>query len=225
MNAIWTDGLLVAPRTKSLPSIGINELVRRQTLNSHYSHFVGNDPSYAETGPPGLGAYPIQDTWAELADLVQAAFLEGKEGYRPGVWLVPVNPEGFFTNIITLVEGDVLKGEFSPRRDGEDPRKSFTVIKKGVSTQAAESVNVVLYHKGVLAEDDDASTEAEWEIVSINAYPTEGGEGPMHPETLCRNHFGMDGGTATQMTNDEFVAALQTSFEFWADKAQLDPGK
>jgi len=189
----------------TLPSVGVNDFVKRQTPDSKFSYY--------------------DNTRGRLVDLVQQALPEGKEGYRNGILLVPVAPEGFFTNVVTLKDGDVLSGAFASRRDGEAPRKEFTVVREGASSQPAKSVDVVLYRSDVLAEDDDASTDAQWEVISINAYPTEGGEGPIQPETLCHNHFGSDGGTETQMTNDEFVDALQTSFEFWADKAQLDPGQ
>jgi hypothetical protein len=204
-------------KTPMLPSVGVNDLVKRQTPDSKFSYFAGTWML--------LEREQFPDVWQELADLVQQAFPEGKEGYRDGVLLVPVNPEGFFTNVVTLVDGDVLSGSFASRRKGEAPRKEFSVVREGASIQHAQSVEVILYRSDVLAEDDDASTDAQWEIISINAYPTEGGEGPIHPETLCHNHFGSDGGTETRMTNDEFVAALQTSFEFWANKGLLDQGQ
>jgi hypothetical protein len=42
---------------------------------------------------------------------------------------------------------------------------------------------------------------------------------PIDPMTLMHNHFGSSGGTATNMTDAELVAALRTSFMWWKDKA------
>ena len=82
-------------------------------------------------------------------------------------------------------------------------------------------MDVVLYRSDVLAENGDnalESSEDNWEVVSINASPVEG-EIPINPMTLMHNHFGSEGGTATNMTDVEFVAALREGFAFWSDKA------
>jgi len=79
-------------------------------------------------------------------------------------------------------------------------------------------VDVVLYRKDVLAENKENTTDAEWEIVSINASPEEG-ELPIMPDTLIANHFQLSGGTATNMSDSEFVEALKKSVLYWKDKA------
>jgi hypothetical protein len=201
--------------------VGVNDFVKRQTPYSKFSYFAGAFGRTDQTAVPTT-AFP---QWQVLADLVRLALPEGKQGYRDGVLLVPVNPCGFFTNVVTLVDGDVLSGSFASRREGEAPRKEFGVVREGASSQPAKSVDVVLYRSDVLAEDDDASTDAQWEIISINAYPTEGGEGPINPDVLTANHFGLDGGTATNMSDQEYVDQMRISVPFWADKAQLDPGQ
>ena len=188
----------------STVTVGVNDFVKRQTADSKFSYFKG--------------------TWEEAVNLVQQALPEGKPGYRDGVLVVPVAPEGFFTNVVTLKDGDVLSGSFASRRDGEAPRKEFTVVREGASSQPAKSVDVILYRKDVLAEDGDNTTDADWEIISINAHPCEG-EVPIHPDVLTANHFGLDGGTATNMSDQEYCAQMEISVQFWANKAQLDPGQ
>jgi len=190
--------------TKVENSIGINDIVRRQTPDSKFSYFTGN--------------------LEELVKLVRQNFGYGKKGYRKGVLEVPVHPGRFFTNVVELEEGDELSGTFKSRRVGEIPRKSITVIREGASSQPAQSVNVILYRKDVLAEDDDNSTEEDWEIVSINAFPTDCGEELIDPETLMHNHFESDGGTDTKMTDEEFVKLLRNAFLYHKNKATLDPG-
>lgn len=180
----------------------VNPFVLRQTKDSEFSYFAGNSD--------------------ELLLRVQQSFAEGRitPGYRDGVALVSVDPEGFFSSMTVLKEGDKLTGEFKPRRKGESPRKSVYAAADKVP---AKSVQIVLYRHDVLAENNEHSSEADWEVISINASLTVDGNDPMPPGTLMANHFQVSGGTATNMTDSEFVAALRESFLFWQDKAFSKP--
>lgn len=176
-------------------TIEFNSFVRRQTVESPFSHWTLSDGT--------------------LLELVQANLDKAKAGYRDGVILVPVPAEGFFSSVIQLQAGDKLHGEFKARRDGEEPRKTLHAVGQKIP---AKSVDVVLYSKAVLAEGKENSTDADWEIVSINASP-EAGDLPIMPDTLMANHFKLSGGTATNMSDSEFVAALRQSVLYWKDKA------
>ena len=106
-----------------------------------------------------------------------------------------------------------------PRREGESPRKVITAV-NGRKTPAVK-VEIVLYASSVLAEEKDNTLPPEdgnWEIISINASPCSG-EMPINPIVLMHNHFGSDGGTATGLSNDEFVTMLEESFNYWKNKA------
>jgi hypothetical protein len=198
------------------PTIGINEFVRRQTDASEFTHFEGS--------------------FETVARLAQEFFNEAKPGYRDGVCLVPVPPEGFYTGVVELSEGDPLVGTYKARRPGEEPRKSVHVPLEGVrdlgrgvvnprvfwEKTPAVGVDVVLYRKDVLAEGNESTTDCDWEIVSINGRITEE-EQPIHPDTLIANHFELDGGTATGMDSVEFVEALRKSVMYWKNKAMLAP--
>jgi hypothetical protein len=176
-------------------TIQFNNFVRRQTESSPFSHWNLSDE--------------------QLLNLVNNNFSKAANGYRDGVILVPVEPEGFFSSVVKLNAGDKLEGEFKARKEGEDPRK--TIHAKGTK-MPAKSVSVVLYRKDVLAEGKENSTDADWEIVSINANP-EVGEMPIQPDTLIANHFQLSGGTSTNMSDSEFVEALRVSVMYWKDKA------
>jgi hypothetical protein len=204
--------------------VAVSNFVKRQTPQSEFSHFDG--------------------TWEELLSLVDNAMLAHviggetiKLGYRDGVVLVEVCPDKFYTPVVDLVEGDVFAGEYKPRQPGEEPRRSTWVVRNnlrqvgknrwdtdrvGVGKQKAAAVDVVLYRHDVLAEGNENSADAEWEIISINARPTLE-EQPMEVGTLMHNHFGSGGGTKTNMTNDEFVAALEKSFKYWKNKGKIKP--
>ncbi len=186
-----------------LYDIFITPFVRRQTMDSQYTHWVLSDE--------------------DLIARVNAAFGQAKQGYRDGVMLVPVDPQGFYTSIVTLKEGDKLAGVFKRRVPKEDPRKS-TVKDRGLTPLAelkepAAAVDVILYRDDVLAEDGD-QTDHEWNIISVNAYPTEE-VAPIHPDVLIANHFHLSGGTKTGMTPEAFEAQLRVSVMYWRDKAMV----
>lgn len=183
--------------------IHIAKFVRRQTMDSQYTHWILSDE--------------------DLLERIEAAFDNAKQGYRDGVLLVPVDPQGFYTSIVTLREGNRLAGVFKRRVAKEDPRKSV-VMDRGNSElsdlkQPAVKVDVILYRDDVLAEDKD-DTGHEWNIISVNAYPTEE-EAPIHPDVLIANHFHLSGGTKTGMTPEEFEAQLRVSVLYWKDKAMV----
>jgi hypothetical protein len=183
-----------------MPTIAISDFVRRQTVDSEFSCFAGSDE--------------------ELLNLVHRNFDGAKPGYRDGVVLVPVDPTLFLTAVVELKEGDQLVGFFKARQPGETPRKSFGVV--GGQKTPAKFVDIVLYRADVLAEGEERSSDAEWEIISINARATEGDQ-PIAVDALMANHFGADGGTATGMTDSEFVAALRESFNYWKSKMLVAP--
>jgi hypothetical protein len=189
-----------------------NSFVKRQTLASSFSHYDGDFES--------------------VVRLTEENIFENRhEGYRDGVVLVTVPPENFYSGIVQLESGDNLKGEFSPRRDGEEPRKHIVAGSEtplgGCVKISAKSVQIVLYASTVLAEDGDnelTPQEGNWEIISINASPLPS-EVPINPMTLMHNHFGSDGGTDTNLSDKEFVIMLREGFEFWKDKAMIEEQK
>lgn len=197
--------------------VAINSFVRRQTPESPYTHFEGLDE--------------------DLLDRTRKAINRGDwvPGYREGVICVSVDPDGFFTGIVKLQEGDKLVGEYKARRPGEAPRQSVQIQREDGGKVAAKQVQVICYSHATLAEDNDAETDADWEIVSINGYPTveqyevynpqTGGislqPAPIEPFTLMHNHFGSDGGTATKLSPEKFETMLRDSFAYWKDRGML----
>ena len=185
-------------------TIHVNSFVKRQTPDSRFTHFEG--------------------TWNGLVELTEAALEAGcwREGYREGVILVDVDPAMFQCGVVILKPGDELVGRFEARKDGEVPRKSTSVV--GASKSQALSAFVVLYCSEVLAEGGDNELEAvkgNLEIISLNSNPTVE-PAPIEPNTLCHKHFGSDGGTATHMSDSEFVKQLKESFEYWSDKTFVE---
>jgi hypothetical protein len=185
-----------------MPTVGINDFVLRQTRESAFTHHHG------------IGG------WKAVAALVLEHWERRRPGYRDGVCLVPVPPEGFFCGVVELEEGDELSGRYEARRPGEEPRKAVRAVGKGKGKMPAKSVEVVLYRRDVLEEGGEDCTGQDWDVISVNGSPAEG-EMPIAPMTLIANHFELDGGTATGMNPEEFVEALRESVLFWRNKALL----
>ena len=179
--------------------IAANPFVSRQTKESQFSYFKGDI--------------------SEVVEMVGKLFEHRTPGYRDGVAIVNVDPQGFYSGLVKLTPGQELSGSYSSRREGETPRKH--IVAKGFAKMPAARVEIILYRSDVLAEDGNnflPSSDSNWEIISINASPFRQAT-PINPSTLMHNHFGSDGGTATNMTDSEFVEALRESFQFWSDKA------
>ena len=191
-----------------METVKTNSFCKRQTRDSRFSHFEGS--------------------WDQLEDLATTLLAQGatRPGYRDGVTLVrvPCGACGAFRAqaVTRLQEGDRVEATVAVRREGEVPRLSLSIrgvdlpADRRIEKVAASGVDLVLYRHDVLG--DDATTNATWEIVSINAVPLEGSR-PMDLLTLLHNHFGSDGGTDTKMGPAEFESALRESFEFWKDHA------
>lgn len=181
----------------------VNPFVLRQTEESPFSHFAGDGG------------------WGTIVSRTIAAVAAGatKPGYRDGVLEVIIDPTDVLSGVVVLTDGAELVGTYKPRRVGETPRKEIRA--KGARKMPAATASVILYRTDVLAETDDNTLPLNaggWEIVSLNASPLPG-DIPIDPTTLMHNHFGSDGGTATGMSDSDFVTLLRRGFEFWKNKA------
>lgn len=140
------------------------------------------------------------------------------------------NTEGRFICTFGVVRPDEeVEAFYEARRPGEQPVTVKTVNR--ASRPTASTIDLVLYsHKALEA---DASSEASYELVSINTMPTklaQGEEEPMTPETLWRNYLAKIpgcpagiGGTYRPEWDDEevFRKELASSETYWADKARI----
>jgi hypothetical protein len=170
--------------------IAVNSFCMRQTPESKYSHFEG--------------------TWDELVELVQNHF----DGSDEGVVAVDVPPAGFFSGVTKLTEDSVLSAEFSARRKGEEPYVQITATGNKIP---ARSVEIIVYSHETLAKDGDNTTEAEWEIVSINASASATGSEPPTPVAMARNFLEMAGGTKREYTAKEFAESIL----YWSQHAMI----
>lgn len=138
--------------------------------------------------------------------------------------------KGQFICTFGFVEnGEEVTTAYEARRPGEQPVIVKTVTR--ASRPAAQTIDLVFYsHKALEA---DASSEASYELVSINTMPSklkQGEEEPMTPETLWRNYLSKIpdcpagvGGTYRPEWDDEevFRKEIASSEAYWADKARI----
>lgn len=184
--------------------VGVLDFVKRQTPNSKHDHFDGS--------------------WEELVSLV-----ENQWGTRQmslnnaGVLLIPI-PQAhlhrFFASTVPVTPESSLKATFTPRVSGEAP--FIQVTAQNASKVPAQHVEIILYGHDTLAQDGDAPStrEAEYYIVSINAYPSSE-PSPMHPMTMTRNFLGIKGGTRPQVpyTAEEFARSIL----YWSQHVHVSP--
>jgi len=79
-------------------------------------------------------------------------------------------------------------------------------------------VDLILYRHDVLAENDEHSTDAEWELISIHSVPVGVDKLPMGPVTMMRNQLELPGGTKAYYSSEEWAEAVR----FWQQYASLD---
>jgi hypothetical protein len=175
-----------------MSQIAVNPFVTRQTAASQFSHFEGS--------------------WEALAALVEAHLAEAREGYMPGVQLVPVPAEGFYAGVVALTPKTPLQAVYAARCEDEAP---FVEVRASATAkQPARAVDVVIYSHDVLAADGDASTDAPWEIISINARLDEEPE-PLSPMAMARNFLGLPGGSKAEYTAEDFARSIV----YWSQHA------
>jgi hypothetical protein len=179
--------------------IKASNFVKRQTRESEFSYFDG--------------------PWELLERLSLGLFVNGlsRKGYRDGVVLLTVpkgNLDNFYSAVVPITDDIEFTTVFEARRDGEKPFKKSIAYGKKVP---AKNVDIVLYRKDVLEEDDtdrESLTGADWEIVSINCSPYEY-DLPMTPSSMARNQLADTedgkGGTKANYSGDEFAKAIT----FW----------
>jgi len=183
--------------------VAVNEFVRRQVK--------GSGKTYSKTM-----------SFEAIAEHAQIQMGNGhfSKGYRDGIRIVHCNNSiigEFFCPIIKLDKNSELVSKLVRRRPEEDFYIQTRAI-KGTPLKA-EAVDLILYRNDVLSENDEQSTDAEWELVSINAIPSGLKKIPMGPITMMRNQLELPGGTKAHYSSDEWAESVR----FWQEFAGLEP--
>ena len=183
--------------------IAVNEFVHRQV--------EGSGKSYA-----------VDWTFKEIAQHAeeQYEYRNYRPGYRDGVLLVAVADEyihKFKCPYVKLKESTALSARLVRRRADEEPHIQVRAL-DGAPLPAGK-VELVLYRHDVLAENNEQSSTAEWELISINALPEGLDKLPLGPVTMMRNQLELPGGTAAHYSSEDWAESVQ----FWQQYAALEP--
>lgn len=186
----------------SAPSLNFNKMTGKHQPDSPFSHWTcSNDEIIARN---------------------VASWDQRKPGDVEGSFIVPIDPEGIFSPMVELVDGDVLVGLWGPRfGQDEEPRLSVFVQRETFEKLPAGSCNSIVYMAEALGKW--ASTDAEAEITSINAdaaAPEENDE-PIMPSAFIANQLDLSGGSPTKLTIEEFKPKFDKVAHYWARHAQL----
>ena len=142
-----------------------------------------------------------------------------KEGYRDGVRIVTGShslTDQFICPFVKINENTELVSRLVRRQPSEEPYIQ-TRAKSGTPLKASR-VEYILYRHDVLAENDEQSTNADWELISIHAIPEGVDKLPMGPVTMMRNQLKLTGGTKAHYSSVEWAEAVR----FWQQYAALD---
>jgi hypothetical protein len=182
-------------------TVGISNFVKRQTVFSEFTHWDG--------------------TWDQLS-LLATELLEDCEkienckcglvepGYREGVIILHM-PKSMVHGFSTYTDFPMFEGmrlgasyEKIPGREHEPAKVR---IKINEPKKVCEFVDLILYSHKVLTEDNDASTDCAWEIVSINGRLKKEAP-PMDAMTIVRNWKHLPGGTEMKDAKPEDVLEM-----------------
>lgn len=146
------------------------------------------------------------------------------EGGRTAIARVPDAYVQYFSAGVTLVRPgeEVIKGK-RPRVEGEDPRWFREVVRKEKPT--AQVVDLIFYNSLALSITEDNTLPAEpgnWELVAISASEDDCMDAPPpSPEAVKANYHGLDGGTPTDQSEEEYQELLAKAEEYWGPRANV----
>ena len=183
--------------------VAVNDFVRRQVKNS--------GKTYAKT--------LSFDQIANHAS-IQMQNKIYRDGYRDGVRIVVADESiksDFICPFVKLNNNVKLISNLVCRREGEEPYIQIRAI-NGAPAKTGK-VELIVYRHDVLAENNENTTLADWELISINAIPKGLEKLPMGPVTMMRNQLNLIGGTKASYTKDEWAESVR----FWQKYAALNP--
>ena len=159
------------------------------------------------------------DFFAKYAQkkLIKNEFIEG---YRPEVRIVKLENKyvhKVFCPYVRITKETRLSAKVVKRREDED----FYIQVRAMNGNLIRtgSVDLILYRNDILLENNENTTNADWELISINALPKGVESMPMGPITMMRNQLELNGGTKAEYSSDEWAKSVQ----FWQTYAPIEP--
>ncbi len=181
--------------------VAVNNFVRRQVKGS------------GKTYSPDL-------SFEEIASHAEARMVKGfyTKGYRDGVRIVHGSNEmanHFICPFAKIDEHSKLISQFVRRRRNEEPYIQIRIV--NANPLPSGKVEFILYRHDVLEENNEHSTNSEWELISIHALPKEVDKLPMGPVTMMRNQLELFGGTKAHYSSEEWAESVR----FWQQYAAV----
>jgi len=180
-------------KIKALRLVEVNEFVRRQVK--------GSGKTYSESL-----------SFREIAEHAQEQMEKNifKAGYRKGVRVVKVNKslvDKFVCPFVKITSETKLVSRLIKRQCNEEPYIQTRAL-NGMLLQAGK-VELILYSNKVLKENNENSTNAEWELISINSVPEGVSHLPIGPVTMMRNQLNLNGGTKGNYSSDDWANSIR----------------
>ena len=180
-------------KIKTLRLVEVNEFVRRQVK--------GSGKTYSESL-----------SFREIAEHAQEQMEKNifKAGYRKGVRVVKVNKslvDKFVCPFVKITSETKLVSRLIKRQCNEEPYIQTRAL-NGMLLQAGK-VELILYSNKVLKENNENSTNAEWELISINSVPEGVSHLPIGPVTMMRNQLNLNGGTKGRYSSDDWAKSIR----------------
>ncbi len=172
--------------------VAVNDFVKRQVKGSGKTY--SPDWSFEEI--------------AEHAE-EQMALGNFYEGYRECVRIVRGSPgmvKHFYCPLARIDENSTLKAEIVKRRQNEEPYIQIRVI--DTDPIPSGKVEFILYRHDLLKENNENTTESEWELISIHSLPEGLDTLPMGPVTMMRNQLELPGGTHAHYSSEEWAESV-----------------
>lgn len=141
-------------------------------------------------------------------------------GYRDGVLLIQCEAKmnaHFFSPMIKVDDNTKLEAIVTKRREEEESYIQIRALNGKLLPTSR--VDLILYRQDVLAENNEQTTEADWELIAFQAVPEGMEELPMGPITMMRNQLELPGGTAANYASEKWAESVN----FWQNFAFLKP--
>ena len=185
-----------------MEQVAVNDFVKRQVKGSGKTY--SNTLSFKEI------AFDAEKQM-EAGDFL--------EGYRDGVRIVRGSKKftsDFICPYVKIDENTELVSKMVKRQKGETPYIQ-TRAKSGTPLKVAY-IEYILYRHDVLLENNEHSTNIDWELISIHAIPEGIKKMPMGPITMMRNQLELPGGTKANYSSEEWAESVR----FWQGYAALE---
>ncbi|MBL7047796.1 MAG: DUF3228 family protein [Candidatus Marinimicrobia bacterium] len=142
-----------------------------------------------------------------------------KEGYRDGVRIVTGShslTDQFICPFVKITVNTILVSSVVKRQIGEEAYIQ-TRAKSGNPLKAG-CIEYILYRHDVLLENNEHTTNADWELISIHAIPEGLEKMPIGFTTMMRNQLELPGGTKAKYSSEEWAESVK----FWQQFAALE---